>query len=84
MDTATKVRENRMRETADRRGLKLVRSRTRDSRAIDYGLYALLDVQTGGAINPAIARVVAKPYNSQEVATYVREVSSRAGTSPSS
>lgn len=36
------------------------------------------------AINPAIARVVAKPYNSQDVATYVREVSSRAGTSPNS
>ena len=34
------------------------------------------------AINPAMARIVAKPYRPQEVAERVREVSSRAVTPP--
>ena len=47
--------ENRLRRVADRRGLQLVKSRSRDVNAVDYGLYALIDIQTGGAVNPAIA-----------------------------
>jgi hypothetical protein len=50
-----KVRENRLRRMADRQGLRLVKSRSRDPRAVDYGLYALIDHNTGGAVNPAIA-----------------------------
>ena len=36
-----KVRENRLRRMALRQGLKLWRAPRRDTRAIDYGLYAL-------------------------------------------
>jgi hypothetical protein len=38
-----KVRENRARRTADRQGLRLVKSRRRDPRSIDYGAYMLVD-----------------------------------------
>jgi hypothetical protein len=43
------VRENRLRRMAQRQGLKMVKSRRRDERALDYGGYMLLDVDTGGA-----------------------------------
>ena len=46
---------------------------------ITAGFAELPDI---AAINPAIARIVAKPYRSQEVAVWVREVSSRAATPP--
>ena len=35
------VRENRLRRVAQRRGFRLVKSRRRDPRAIDYGGYQL-------------------------------------------
>ena len=38
---------------------------------------ALAELPDIAVINPAIARIVAKPYGSQEVAAWVREVSSR-------
>ena len=47
-----KVRENRLRRMADRQGLKLQRSRRRDEKAIDYDLYALIYVDTGGTMHP--------------------------------
>jgi hypothetical protein len=50
-----KVRENYLRRKADRMGLRLTKSPRRDRDALDYGLYALLDHQTGGAVNPALA-----------------------------
>ncbi len=53
--TEEKVMENRLRRIADRRGYRLVKSRSRDVNAIDHGLYALIDVETNGAVNPAIA-----------------------------
>ncbi len=43
MATDDKVRENRMRRTADRQGLMLSRSRRRDPLALDYGVYWLAD-----------------------------------------
>lgn len=55
MDQDTKVRENRLRRAADRQGLRLSKSRSRDPQAMDYGLYALIDHQTNGAIHPALA-----------------------------
>lgn len=55
MTNDDKVRENRLRRAADRSGYKLTRSRSRDENAIDFGLYALVDVRTGGAVAPAIA-----------------------------
>ena len=42
-----KVRENRIRRMAERQGYALQRSRRRDPRARDYGLYLILDPQTG-------------------------------------
>jgi hypothetical protein len=55
MPDEDKVKENRLRRAADRRGLRLEKSRSRDPNAIDYGLYAVIDVQTNSLINPAIA-----------------------------
>ena len=46
-----KVREARLRRKAARNGLRLVKSRRRDPAAIDYGLYALLDVDTGFVVH---------------------------------
>lgn len=43
MDAAEKVREARLRRMAERRGLKLVKSRRRDPLAVDYGRYVLVD-----------------------------------------
>jgi hypothetical protein len=51
MSSDEKVRENRLRRMADRQGLKLTRSRRRDPRAIDYGLYWLTDIRTNTLIS---------------------------------
>jgi hypothetical protein len=40
---AAKVRENRLRRMAERQGLVLLKSRRRDPRAIDHGVYWLVD-----------------------------------------
>ena len=53
--TEDKVRENKLRRMAERRGYRLIKSRSRDPGALDYGLYAVIDIQTNGAANPAIA-----------------------------
>jgi hypothetical protein len=45
-----KVRENRLRRMADRQGMRLVKSRTRDPRAVDYGGYMLVDLATNGVV----------------------------------
>ena len=45
-----KIRENRLRNKADRQGLRLIKSRRRDPDAIDYGGYMLVDIETGGAV----------------------------------
>ena len=45
-----KVVENRLRAAAARQGLRLVKSRRRDPRAIDFGTYWLLDVSTNGLV----------------------------------
>jgi hypothetical protein len=45
-----RTRETRLRRMADRQGLRLVKSRRRDPRAIDYGGYMLVDQQTNGVI----------------------------------
>ena len=41
-----KVRENRLRRAAERQGLFLHKTRRRDPRAIDYGLWMLVDAAT--------------------------------------
>lgn len=47
---AEKIRENRLRRMAERQGLQLQKSRRRDPRALDYGTYQLVDVQTSGLV----------------------------------
>jgi hypothetical protein len=46
-----KVLENRLRRMAKRQGLALVKSRRRDPRALDYGMWMIVD--------PAINAIVA-------------------------
>jgi hypothetical protein len=48
----TKVRENRLRRVAARRGLRLTKSFRRDPHALDYGLFALVDIRTDEPIHP--------------------------------
>lgn len=45
--TDEKVRENLLRRVADRQGLALRKSRTRDPRAIDYGRWMIFSLVTG-------------------------------------
>jgi hypothetical protein len=58
MDTSTlssmdtdKVRENRLRRMAERRGLRLEKSRRRDPMAADYGTYQIIDNDTNGIVS---------------------------------
>jgi hypothetical protein len=55
-DQPLKVKENKLRRASDRQGLRLVKSRSRDPRAVDYGLFALVDSETGVAVNPLLKR----------------------------
>lgn len=73
MDQETKVRENRLRRAADRQGLRLVKSRSRDPNAMDFGLYALLDHQNGGAINPSLANRWTCSWTIEEVERYLSQ-----------
>jgi hypothetical protein len=45
-----KIVENRLRRMAQRQGLRLIKSKRRDPRAIDYGQYWLADISTNGAV----------------------------------
>ena len=65
------MRENRLRRAADRQGLRLLKSRSRDPRAIDYGLFALVDVRHGGAVNPAIAERWTCSWTIEQVEQYL-------------
>lgn len=44
---ATKVRENGLRRLAERRGFQLVKSRSRDPRAVDHGRFKIIEMATG-------------------------------------
>ena len=67
-----KVIENRLRRAADRQGLRLAKSRSRDPRAMDYGLYALINNQIGGAINPALANRWTCSWTLEQVEQYLK------------
>jgi hypothetical protein len=45
MEQEEKVRENRLRRMAERRGMQLQKSRRRDPQAIDFGGYMLVDAR---------------------------------------
>jgi hypothetical protein len=49
-DADYKVLENRLRRAAKRQGLVLIKSRSRDPRAIDYGGYMLADAENNTAV----------------------------------
>jgi hypothetical protein len=48
MSDEDKIRENRLRRAAQRQGLMLAKSRRRDPRATDYGVYFLSEVTAPG------------------------------------
>lgn len=50
MDQETKTRETRLRRMAERQGLRMIKSRRRDPRALGYGTYALVDANTNHLI----------------------------------
>ena len=54
MLTKDKVRENRLRRIAARRGFILKRSRRRDPQALDYGKYWLIDARTNALVYPKL------------------------------
>lgn len=45
-----KARENRARRAAERQGLVLSKARRRDTRALDYGRYVLIDARTNSVV----------------------------------
>ena len=45
-----KVRENRLRRIAERRGMALAKSRRRDPKAMDFGGYMLTDIATNSVV----------------------------------
>ncbi len=47
-----KTKENRLRRMANRQGLILRKSPRRDRRAVDYGMYALVDRKSRGTVHP--------------------------------
>ncbi len=49
--TDEKVRENRLRRMAERQGLTLRKSRTRDPRALDYGTWWISDARTNALLS---------------------------------
>jgi hypothetical protein len=61
MDTAEKVRDNLLRRMAARQGLVLRRSARRDRRALDYGLYWLVNSR-GNAVTGMISMDEAERY----------------------
>jgi hypothetical protein len=46
-----KVRENRFRRKLDRMGYRLTKSRRKDPDAIDYGLFAIIDLESSGTVH---------------------------------
>ncbi len=49
-DQEVKVIENRLRRGAERQGLQLQKSRSRDPRAVDFGTYQLVDPATNAIV----------------------------------
>ena len=71
MTVTEKTRENLLRRVAERRGMKLIKSGRRDPQALDFGLYALIDHTTGGAVNPALANRFTCSWTLDQVENYL-------------
>ena len=68
-----KVRENLARRQAQRRfGLQLVKGNRRDRLAPDFGLFALINPNTGKAINPPLADRCVHSWTLHQVEAYLR------------
>jgi hypothetical protein len=52
MTDTDKVRENRLRRMAQRQGMRLIKSKRRDPRALDYGRYWLVLADINGVVTP--------------------------------
>lgn len=50
MEQSLKVRENRVRRVASRRGMEVQKSKRRDERAIDFGGYMLVDTASNSVV----------------------------------
>lgn len=72
-DIAARVRENRLRRMADRYGLRLTKSRRRDPKALDYGLYALFDIRTNFTVNQLLLGRYAHGWTLDDVENYLTE-----------
>jgi hypothetical protein len=71
MNLTTKVRVNRLRRVADRRGYRLEKSRSRDPAAIDFDRFALIDLRTGKRVNAKLARRWVHSMTLEEVEAYL-------------
>jgi hypothetical protein len=58
MLNSEKVLENRLRRVAARRGWKIVKSRVRDTKAIGFGHYSLLDAKGKRLANVATLTLI--------------------------
>lgn len=67
----SKLRENKLRRIANREGLRLVKSRTRNPDALDFGLYALIDLQTNGLVSSATVDGRACSWDLDDVEDYL-------------
>ena len=74
MTSTDKSRETRLRRTAERRGLILVKSRRRDPRAVGYGSWFLSDARTKHMESPEAGLTL------DEVETWLEEVHHEAST----
>lgn len=72
MTAKEKTRENRLRRKLERMGYRLHKSRRRDPDAWDYGLYAIVDVNTNAVMHQTIADT-AFSLNLDEVAAWIEE-----------
>lgn len=70
-DPSEKAREANLRRKAARFDLRLTKSRARDVDAYDHGLYALIDNQTSGAVNPALANHWVHSWTLDQVEDYL-------------
>jgi hypothetical protein len=71
VDTPTKIRENRLRRMALRRGMMLRKSGRRDPNALDYGLFSLVDINTNRLINEPLPGLHAHALTLDEVEDYL-------------